>query len=109
MEIVSQFVALAKDKKAQDLLGFPIEDLGIQVYGNLPLQLNISISGQHSAILKVEERNPGLFTFAMAPSAGESIDYIHARVFRGTTPLETLRGAFSNENINHIVDVLQRH
>lgn len=109
MESVNQFAKWANDRKAQDLLSARIEDLRIQVYASSPLQLNIALAGQQGAIVKVEERHPGLFTFAMAPSAGESIDYTTAKVFLGTKSLETLRSAFSNENINHIVDILQRH
>lgn len=109
MDKFQDFKKWAEEQKAQKHLMSTIEGLQVQVYGNSPLQLNITVRGQQGACLKLEERRPGRFTIAMAPRAGASIDYPSRKEFSAAESLEVLRGAFPNENIGRIVDVLLRH
>lgn len=59
------------------------------------------------ADVKIEERRPNLFTVAVAPNGGLSIDYVNKREYLMTDEIRLLCEAFPNgRNINEIVDEL---
>ena len=84
-----------------------LDDMMIQIYQNSTLQANASFKN-HEAFIKFEERSPNVFTVAVTPIEGGSIQYTEAKTFQLCDPISLLSVKFPDRvDIDHLVELLQ--